>query len=158
MARAALFDIVIEPAAVKSLKPHFLGRCGVDWRLRPPSSTAPKRPSPSSALWLQVLKHSSSSFPSQAMHPPPPAQGPPPEGRDWRGRKTMEETMQVLTINDLMRLTRIELCNLVQRITDDLSQFAEGSPERTNALTSLRNIRYLLARRDYTARMGPKPH
>jgi hypothetical protein len=61
----------------------------------------------------------------------------------------MEETMQVLTINELMRLTRIELCNLVQRITSELPQFAEGSRERTNALTSLRNIRYVLARRDY---------
>ena len=30
----------------------------------------------------------------------------------------MEETMKtVLTINELMRLTRIELCNLVTRIT-----------------------------------------
>ena len=66
----------------------------------------------SSAAWLQVLTHSSSAFPSQAMHPPPPAQGPPPEGRDWRGRKMMEETMRVLTINELMRLTRIELCGL----------------------------------------------
>jgi hypothetical protein len=27
------------------------------------------------------------------------------EGRDWRGRKPMEETMRVLTINELMRLT-----------------------------------------------------
>ncbi|MGY4198883.1 hypothetical protein ACVIM9_008224 [Bradyrhizobium sp. USDA 4520] len=30
--------------------------------------------------------HSSSSFRSQAMHPPSPVQGPPPEGRDWRGQ------------------------------------------------------------------------
>ena len=58
--------------------------------------------------------------------------------------------MQVLTINELMRLTRIELCNLVQRITNELPQFAEGSPERANALTSLHNIRYVLARRDYS--------
>ena len=57
--------------------------------------------------------------------------------------------MEVLTINELMRLTRIELCNLVQRITNELPQLAERSPERANALTSLRNIRYVLARRDY---------
>jgi hypothetical protein len=62
----------------------------------------------------------------------------------------MEETMEVLTINELMRLTRIKLCNLAQRITNELPQFAEGSPERGNALTSLRNIRYALARRDYS--------
>jgi hypothetical protein len=76
--------------------------------------------------------------------------GPPPEGRDWRGRKLMEETMRVLTINELMRLTRIELCNLAQRITNELPQFAEGSPERANAMTTLRNIHYVLARRDFT--------
>jgi hypothetical protein len=62
----------------------------------------------------------------------------------------MEETMRVLTINELMRLTRIELCNLAQRITNELPQFAESSPERANALTSLRNIRYVLTRRDYS--------
>jgi hypothetical protein len=62
----------------------------------------------------------------------------------------MEETMRVLTIQELMRLTRIELCNLAQRITNELPQFAEGSLERANALTSLRNIRYVLARRDYS--------
>jgi hypothetical protein len=65
--------------------------------------------------------------------------------------KKMEETMKaVLTISELMRLTRIELCNLAQRITNELPQFAEGSPERANALTNLRNIRHALARRDYS--------
>ena len=58
--------------------------------------------------------------------------------------------MRVLTINELMRLTRIELCNLAQRITNELAKYLEGSPERANALTSLRNIRYALARRDYS--------
>ena len=55
----------------------------------------------------------------------------------------------VLTINELWRLTRVQLFNLVQRITNELPHFAEGSPERSNALASLRNIRYVLARRDY---------
>jgi hypothetical protein len=62
----------------------------------------------------------------------------------------MEETMRVLTINELMRLTRIELCDLAQRITNELPKFAAGSPERTTALTNLRNVRYVLARRDYS--------
>jgi hypothetical protein len=62
----------------------------------------------------------------------------------------MEETMKVLTINELWRLTRTQLCDLAQRVTSELQQFAEGSPERANALTSLRNIRYVLARRDYS--------
>jgi hypothetical protein len=63
----------------------------------------------------------------------------------------MEETMKaVLTINDLWRLNRVQLCDLVRRITNELPQFAEGSRERANALTSLRNISYVLARRDYS--------
>ena len=58
--------------------------------------------------------------------------------------------MRVLTINELMRLTRIELCGLVNRITNELPKFPDSSPERANALTSLRNIRYVLTRRDYS--------
>jgi hypothetical protein len=93
---------------------------------------------------------SSSSFPPQAMQPPPSAHGPPPEGRDWRDRKTMEETMRVLTINELWRLTRIELSNLALQIENELPTFPEDSPERLSALMSLRNIRYVLARRDFS--------
>jgi hypothetical protein len=62
----------------------------------------------------------------------------------------MEETMRVLTINELLRLTRIELCDLATRITNELPTFPADSPERASALTSLRNIRLLLARRDYS--------
>jgi hypothetical protein len=62
----------------------------------------------------------------------------------------MEETMRVLTINELWRLTRIELSSLAHRIRNELTTFPDGSPERANALTSLRNIRYVLARRDYS--------
>ena len=58
--------------------------------------------------------------------------------------------MRVLTINELLRLTRTELCGLVQRITNELPKFPDGSPERANALTSLRNIRYALSRCDYS--------
>ena len=58
--------------------------------------------------------------------------------------------MRVLTINELLRLTRTELCDLAQRITNELATFAKGSPEQFNALTTLRNIRHVLARRDYS--------
>jgi hypothetical protein len=71
------------------------------------------------------------------------------EGRDWRGR-TMEETMRVLTITELMRLTRIELCQLAARIANELPSFPEGSAERANAEATLRNIRFVLARRDFS--------
>jgi hypothetical protein len=62
----------------------------------------------------------------------------------------MEETMRVLTINELMRLTRTELCGLAARITAELPTFREGSPQRTAACITLRNIRFVLARRDYS--------
>ena len=58
--------------------------------------------------------------------------------------------MRVLTINELWRLTRIELLDLVNRITGELPAFPEGSPERANAITSLRNIRIVLARRGFS--------
>jgi hypothetical protein len=61
----------------------------------------------------------------------------------------MEETMRVLTIDELWRMTRIELSDLARRIAGEFPQFAEGSPERANTLTSLRNIRCVLTRRDY---------
>ena len=58
--------------------------------------------------------------------------------------------MQVLTINELMRLTRIELCGLYAQIASQLAQFLEGSPERNTALANLANIRAALARRDFS--------
>jgi hypothetical protein len=63
----------------------------------------------------------------------------------------MEETMRVLTLTELMRLTRIELCALLTRITNELPDLPEGSAECDNALTTLRNIHFVLARRrDYS--------
>jgi hypothetical protein len=62
----------------------------------------------------------------------------------------MEETMRVLTLTELMRLTRIELCALAAQITNELAEFPEGSDERNNALTNLRNVRWALARRDFS--------
>jgi hypothetical protein len=62
----------------------------------------------------------------------------------------MEAKMRVLTMIELMRLRRIELTDLLVRITNALPDFPEGSPERRAALINLRNIRWLLARRDFT--------
>jgi hypothetical protein len=84
------------------------------------------------------------------MQPPHPELWPPSEGRDRRGQKLMEEKMRVLTINELMRMTRIELCTLFTQIAGELSAFPEGSPDRDNALINLRNIRWALARRDFS--------
>ncbi len=58
--------------------------------------------------------------------------------------------MRVLTITELLRLTRKELCELAARITAVLPHYPEGSPELVNALTNLRNIRCALARRDFS--------
>jgi hypothetical protein len=49
-----------------------------------------------------------------------------------------------------MRLSKIELCDLLARITNLLPDFPEGSAEREAALINLRNIRTVLARRDLT--------
>jgi hypothetical protein len=93
--------------------------------------------------------HSSSSFRSQAMHPPSPGLGLRQKAAIG-AVKTMEETMQVLTLNELMRLTRTELCGLAAKITAALPTFREGSPQRTAAYINLRNIRAVLARRDFS--------
>jgi len=58
--------------------------------------------------------------------------------------------MRLMTINELLHLTRRELCDLAARITADLRHYPEGSVEHGNALTNLRNIRWVLARRDFS--------
>jgi hypothetical protein len=62
--------------------------------------------------------------------------------------ETMEETMRVYTINELMRLIRTELCAFAAQITHALAELPEGSTERLNALINLRNIRRVMMRRD----------
>jgi len=49
--------------------------------------------------------------------------------------------MRVMTMTELMRLTRTEICDLAMRITNALPDFPEGSAERANAVINLRNIR-----------------
>lgn len=58
--------------------------------------------------------------------------------------------MRVLTILELMRLSKFELCDLAARVTNELANLAEGSAERAGAITTLRNIRFVLARRDFS--------
>ncbi len=52
--------------------------------------------------------------------------------------------MQVWTINELMRLTREELCRLAGEIEQALRSFEPGTIDRLNALTSLDNIRRVM--------------
>jgi hypothetical protein len=49
-----------------------------------------------------------------------------------------------------MHLTRTELCDLAARITNAFSDLPEGPAERQSAVTNLRNIRMMLARRDFS--------
>lgn len=56
--------------------------------------------------------------------------------------------MTLWTLNELMRLTRDELCNLASRIEHALPGLEAGTAERLDALTSLGNIRRVMVRRD----------
>ena len=58
--------------------------------------------------------------------------------------------MRVLTITELLRLTRIELCDLAAKITNAWPEFPDNSEAQHNARTNLRNIRRILSRRSYT--------
>jgi hypothetical protein len=53
----------------------------------------------------------------------------------------MDETMRVLTINELLRLTRTAVYGLLTGITAELAIYPERSPERTDAQINLSNIR-----------------
>jgi len=58
--------------------------------------------------------------------------------------------MRVLTIIELMWLTRMQLGDLRLRIIRELDAYPEGSYEREAALTTLRNIATVLSRRDFS--------
>lgn len=83
------------------------------------------------------------------MHPPSPVQGLRQKAAIG-AVETMEETMRVLTLTELMRLTRTELFALAARMTTALSEFPEGSYEYATAYINLWNIRRALARRDFS--------
>ncbi|MET3910147.1 hypothetical protein FXB40_28370 [Bradyrhizobium rifense] len=56
--------------------------------------------------------------------------------------------MVVSTIMELMRLTRIELCDLAVKITNRLPDYPETSQAYVTARETLSNIRRIRARRD----------
>ena len=55
--------------------------------------------------------------------------------------ETMEKTMRVLTLTELMRITRTELCDLAARITNALPGLPVASSGYANARINLRNMR-----------------
>ena len=57
--------------------------------------------------------------------------------------------MDVLTIEELMRLTRTELSARYRDIMAALADYPDGSIERANAIETLENIRRVRTRRDF---------
>lgn len=53
--------------------------------------------------------------------------------------------MHAMTMNELLRLTRAELCDLEMRALSVLPDCPETSTARSNLLFNLRNIRRVLA-------------
>jgi hypothetical protein len=58
------------------------------------------------------------------------------------------DSTAVATLTELMRLSRIELCDLLAPITTILRNFPVGSVDQNNAITNLRNITRILMQRD----------
>ena len=56
--------------------------------------------------------------------------------------------MRVLSLNELMRLSRIELCDQLAKLTNALPDFPEGSVDYIAARANLRRIRRALAQRN----------
>ncbi|MGW1425761.1 hypothetical protein ACWAT4_37165 [Bradyrhizobium manausense] len=57
--------------------------------------------------------------------------------------------MPLLTVSELMHLTRDELCRLAAQIEQGLPGSEPGTVERLNALTSLENIRRVMTIRGF---------
>jgi hypothetical protein len=64
--------------------------------------------------------------------------------------------MRVLTIEELMLLSRVELTCLLAHIKGALAELPDDGEEREAALASLRNIRHVLARRQIMPHAGPR--
>ena len=58
--------------------------------------------------------------------------------------------MRVLTLTELLRLTRTELCTLISEISSGMADLPEGSPELHNAHANLHKIRWALARGNFS--------
>ena len=62
--------------------------------------------------------------------------------------------MKVLTITELLYLTRIELTELHASLSIQLAQLPEGSSEQADTLATLQNVRAVLARPEFAPRRG----
>ena len=62
--------------------------------------------------------------------------------------------MKVLSITELLYLTRIELTELHASLSIQLAQLPEGSSEQADTLATLRNVRAVLARPEFLPHRG----
>jgi hypothetical protein len=60
----------------------------------------------------------------------------------------MEENMKVLTSDELLRCSKIELCDLFRQTDAELSELPEGTLDREIVLINRHAIRRALARLD----------
>jgi hypothetical protein len=60
----------------------------------------------------------------------------------------MEENMKVLTSDELLRCSKIELCDLFQQTDAELAELREGTLDREIVLINRHAIRRALARLD----------
>ena len=63
-----------------------------------------------------------------------------------------EEIMKVLTITELLCLTKIELLELSGSLAKQLHELPAGSSEYQDTLKSLENVRTVLARPEFSRR------
>lgn len=61
--------------------------------------------------------------------------------------KTKETKMQVISTNDLSRLTRAQLFSLLTQFQATLADLTPGTPEHQFASAMLTNIRFVLLQR-----------
>jgi hypothetical protein len=67
--------------------------------------------------------------------------------RGLRWSRPMENTMQVISVNDLSRLTRAQLFSLLTQFHATLCDLAPGTPEHLFANAMLANIKMVLFRK-----------
>jgi hypothetical protein len=130
----------LQQSSTAVLPPHRSGRHGL-------ASLFRARAHRSSAMGASAQAHSSTDVPAPGGAPASSVAGASSEGRDRRGQ-TMEENMKVLSSDELLRCSKLELIDLFRQTEADLCKLPEGTLEREIALLNRHKIRRALARLD----------
>jgi hypothetical protein len=64
--------------------------------------------------------------------------------------RTRRDRFDIFTVLRKADMTRTELCGLLALITAELPTYREGSPQRNAAGLNLRNVRWVLAQRNFS--------